>query len=197
MFVGHTRRSRDGRRQWSQWTNRHGGPRNRPRPLTVDEEREVVEVRGGDRETRRGVRDLVGEIGRLVLAGEEPFERSAIEADLVPHLHLAVLGLDHKFPGHRQKVAGAHFEPEAAFIPHTRRAGFREHGAQQPRGLGAVHGIDVHGEDIHELGRVSDPAANYDVPARFDKGDDPLGIKLTYSGYGNRSFMYHRDIPSM
>jgi hypothetical protein len=25
----------------------------------------------------------------------------------------------------------------------------------------------------------------------------PLGIKLTHSGYGNRSFMYHRDIPSM
>jgi hypothetical protein len=25
----------------------------------------------------------------------------------------------------------------------------------------------------------------------------PLGIKLTHSGYGNRSFLYHRDIPSM
>jgi hypothetical protein len=25
----------------------------------------------------------------------------------------------------------------------------------------------------------------------------PLGIKLTGFEYGNRSFMYHRDIPSM
>ncbi len=28
-------------------------------------------------------------------------------------------------------------------------------------------------------------------------GDAPLGIKLTRSGYDNRLFMYHRDIPSM
>jgi len=28
-------------------------------------------------------------------------------------------------------------------------------------------------------------------------GGTPLGIKLTRSGYDNRLFMYHRDIPSM
>jgi Double zinc ribbon/Adenylate and Guanylate cyclase catalytic domain len=32
---------------------------------------------------------------------------------------------------------------------------------------------------------------------RLHDGAPPLGIKLTHSGYGNRSFMYHRDIPSM
>lgn len=38
---------------------------------------------------------------------------------------------------------------------------------------------------------------NAHAPAARQAGLDPLGIKLTGFEYGNRSFMYHRDIPSM
>jgi hypothetical protein len=39
--------------------------------------------------------------------------------------------------------------------------------------------------------------AGYSQLPRSREGLAGLGIKLTHSGYGNRSFLYHRDIPSM
>src|SRR4051812_38701121 len=67
---------RGGRRERGKRTDGQGRAPDGPRALTVGEEREVVEVGGGYREAGRRVRDLVIEVGRLVLAGEEPGERA-------------------------------------------------------------------------------------------------------------------------
>jgi hypothetical protein len=114
----------------------------------------------------RGVRNLVGEIGRLVLVYEELLERGAIQADR-SQLHLAVLGLDHTpSPAKRRRRplrAGS-----GLWLPIPGGPGS---GSTVPSSRGSRRRLDdVHGEDVHELSRVGGPATDHDVPARFGMG---------------------------